>query len=40
MAEALIDPMVSIVAGSAFGIAAVDAFRFVQRLLARSTEES
>ena len=40
MAEALLDPMVSIVAGSAVGIAAVDGFRFVQRLFSRSTEES
>lgn len=34
------DPMVSIIAGSAVGIAAVDAVRFVQRILSRSSEES
>ena len=40
MAEALLDPMVSIVAGSAVGIVAVDAVRFVQRILNRPTDRS
>jgi hypothetical protein len=39
MAEALLDPMVSIIAGSAVGIAVVDALKLLQRLFARSTEE-
>ncbi len=40
MTEALLDPLVSIVAGSAVGIVAVDAFKLVQRLLGRSADEA
>ncbi len=39
MAE-LLDPMVSIVAGSAVGIVAVDAFKLVQRLVGRASDRS
>lgn len=35
MAETLINPLVALVAGSALGIAGVDAARRVQRLYAR-----
>ena len=35
MAETFIDPLVALVAGSALGIAGVDAARRVQRLLDR-----
>lgn len=35
MAETLIDPFVSLVAGSALGIAGVDVARRLQRLLGR-----
>lgn len=40
MAEALLDPFVSLIAGSAVGIAAVDAARLVQRFLNRSGDET
>lgn len=35
MAETLIDPLVSLVAGTAVGIAGVDAVRRLQRLFSR-----
>ena len=40
MAEVLLDPLISIVAGSAVGIAAVDAVKLVQRLFSRSGDQS
>jgi len=37
MPEAMIDPLVALIAGSALGIAGVDAARRLQRLYARLT---